>query len=62
MTKESRKAIFIIFVIVILCFLFWNVHRAGLLQREHDSIIASADSLISKSEASLARWNHGVGR
>lgn len=59
MTKESRKAIFIIFVIIILCFLFWNVQRAGLLQREHDEIIARADYLIARSEKSIERWNHG---
>ena len=62
MTKEAKKTIFIIFVVVILCFLFWNIHRAGLLQREHDSIIASVDGLIERSESHLARWNHGVGR
>lgn len=59
MTKTAKKTIFLIFMIIMLLFIFWNVHRAGMLQREHDDIIARADYLIARSERSIARWNHG---
>lgn len=62
MRSETRKVIFTIFVIIMLLFLFWNMHRAGIFQKEHDDIIARADYLIERSESHLARWNHGVGR
>ena len=54
-----KKVIFIMFATVLILFIAWNMHRAGMLQREHDEIIARADSLIARSERSIARWNHG---
>lgn len=53
-----KKAIFIIFIAAMLLFIGWNMHRAGMMNREHEDIVARADRLISRSEASLARWNH----
>lgn len=53
-----KKAIFIIFIAALVIFIGWNIHRAGMLNRQHDDIIARADHLIDRSERSLARWNH----
>ena len=54
-----KKAIFIIFIATLLIFIGWNMHRAGMMNRQHDDIIARADHLVARSEASLTRWNHG---
>ena len=57
-----KKILFIVFAAALVFFIAWNVHRSGMLNREHEDIIARADHLISRSEASLARWNHGNRR
>ena len=54
-----KKAIFIIFIAALFIFIVWNIHRAGLLAREDEEIIARADYLIARSEASIERWDHG---
>ena len=54
-----KKVLFIIFAAALLIFIGWNMHRAGLLARQDEEIIARADYLIARSEASIERWNHG---
>ena len=56
---KKWRIVFVIFAAALIIFLGWNMYRAGMMQREHDSIIARADHLIERSERSLARWNHG---
>ena len=56
---KKRKIVFLIFAAALVVFIMWNVQRAGMLNRQHEDIIARADHLISRSEASIARWNHG---
>lgn len=51
-----KKAAFIIFAVLMIAFLMYNIHRAGILNRESEDIIARADWLIERSERSIARW------
>ena len=53
-----RKAAFIIFAVLLIGFILWNCHRAGILARQDEEIIARADYLISRSERSIERWSH----
>lgn len=53
-----KKIAFIIFAVLVMIFLIWNIHRSRILNRESEDIIARADYLIARSERSIERWNN----
>ena len=57
--NKKAKIIFLIFAAALIIFICWNMGRAGMLNRQHEDIIARADYLIARSEKSIERWNHG---
>ena len=57
--SKVGKYIWILFAVLVVWFLLWNVHRSGMLRAESEDIIARADYLIEQSQQSIERWNHG---
>ena len=53
-----KKTAFIVFALLLVLFLMWNIHRSGMLNRESEDIIARADYLIARSERSIERWGN----